>query len=175
MLTYASMPQETKRIANANLGRGVLRSIFTGNHEYHLMLKLEDGEIIGFAVYHFEERNSGGRDRVLGVLDCVLVDEHHRRMGHGSGMTFAVFKKMSAYGVDRVETLIKQPGYLDRDGEPGVPLAGPTSLLNLLGFKEVKTFHGYYRAQSERLSYDCKFCGNLPDTCKAVLYAKESL
>lgn len=174
MLTYASMPQETKRIANSNLGRGVLRSIFTGAHEYHLMLKIEDGEVIGFAVYHFEEHQAGGRDGILGVLDCVLVDEHHRRVGHGSEMTFAIFKKMSAYGVNRVEALIKQPGYQDRDGEPGVPLAGPGSILDLLGFREVKTFHGYYRAQSERLSYECKFCGNLPDSCNAVLYAKES-
>lgn len=175
MLTYASMPQDTKRIASANLGRGVLRSVFSGGHEYHLMLKLEDGEIIGFAIYHFEEYSAGGRDGMLGVLDCVVVDETQRRMGYGSEMTFAVFKKMSAYGVDRVEILIKEPGYLDRDGEPGVPLASPSSILDLLGFKEVKTFHGYYRTPSERLGYECKFCGNMPDTCRAVLYAKESL
>lgn len=174
MLTYASMPQETKKIANSNLGRGVLRSIFTGSHEYHLMLKLEDGEVIGFAVYHFQEYSAGGKEGILGVLDCVLIDERHRRMGHGSEMTFAVFKKMSAYGVDRVETLIKQPGYQDRDGEPGVPLAGAGSILELLGFRQVKTFHNHYRAQSERLGYECKFCGNLPDSCNAVLYAKDS-
>lgn len=175
MLTYASMPQEAKRIANSNLGRGVLRSIFTGSHDYHLMLKLEDGEVIGFVIYHFEEHMSGSREIILGVLDCVLVDERHRRMGHGSSMTFAVMKKMSAYGIDRVEVLLKQPSYSDRDGEPGVPLASPGSILNLLGFREVKTFHGYYRTISEKLGYDCHFCGNSPDTCKAVLYARESV
>lgn len=174
MLTYASMPQDTKRIANANLGRGVLRSVFAGTHDYHLMLKLEDGEVIGFAVYHFEEYRAGSREGIMGVLDCVLVDEHHRRMGHGSEMTLAVFKKMSAYGIDRAQVMVKQPGYRDRDGEPGVPLASPRSMLGELGFKEVKTFHGYYASQSERYRYECKFCGNLPDSCRAVLYARES-
>lgn len=174
MLTYASMPQETKRIANSNLGRGVLRSVFRGTHEYHLMLKVEDGSVIGFAVYHFEEYRVTGQDKVLGVLDCVVVDEHNRRLGHGSEMTFAIFKKMAAYGVDRVETMLKEPGFLDRDGEPGVPMASPGSILELLGFKQVKTFHDYYKSDSEKYGYECKFCGNLPDSCKAVLYAKES-
>lgn len=174
MLTYASMPQETKRIANSNLGRGVLRSVFSGTHEYHLMMKLEDGLVIGFAIYHFEEYRLGSKNRILGVLDCVIVDEHHRRLGHGSEMTFAVFKKMAAHGVDRVEAIVKEPGFLDRDGEPGVPLADPRSIYDLLGFKQVKTFHDYYKTPSEKYEYECKFCGNTPDSCKAVLYAKES-
>lgn len=174
MLSYASMPMETKKLANANLGRGVLKSVFNGSHEYHLMLKIEDGKLIGFAIYHFEERTVADQYQLVGVLDCIVIDAPHRKCGYGSSVTFAILRKMAGYGVNRVEVLSKEPGYFDRDGEPGVPLASPESILGLLGFKKVRTFHDYYENQSTKYGYQCKFCGNPVDSCKAVLYARDS-
>lgn len=174
MLSYASMPLETKKLANANLGRGVLKSVFSGSHEYHLMLKIEEGKLIGFAVYHFEERTILEASQLIGILDCIVIDAPSRKSGYGSNMTFAILRKMSGYGVNRVEILSKDPGYFNRDGEPGVPLASPDSILELLGFKKIRVFHDYYENQSTKYGYQCKFCGNSVDSCKAILYARDS-
>ncbi len=171
-LSYASIPTEIKQIANESLGLGVLKSLFNYSHTYHLMIKISDGIFIGFALYHFQNTKMGnGKNYVTGVIDCVCVATPYRKEGFGTLLTFSTLRKMSAYGADRVELLLKTPGMDDRDGEPGIPLIGSEQLLFCLGFRKVTKYDDHYVNKSLKYGYDCKFCGNKPDTCKAVLYA----
>lgn len=171
-LTYASLPVEIKKIANDSLGLGVLKSMFSYSYTYHLMIKISDGIFIGFALYHFQNtRLANGETYVTGVIDCVCVAAPYRKEGFGTLLTFGVLRKMSAYGVNRVEMMLKTPGIDDRDSEPGIPLIGNEDLLFCLGFRKIKVFEKHYEHKSKQYGYDCRFCGNRPDTCKAVLYA----
>lgn len=171
-LSYASIPNEIKQIANESLGLGVLKSLFSYSHTYHLMIKISDGAFIGFALYHFQNRRmKDGKTYVTGVIDCVCVAAPYRKEGFGTLLTFGTLRKMSAYGADRVELLLKTPGLDDRDGEPGVPLIGSEQLLYCMGFRKVKVYDDYFEQKSKKYAYDCKFCGNKPDTCKAILYS----
>jgi len=171
-LTYSSLPLEIKKIANESLGLGVLKSIFSYSNTYHLMIKISDGAFIGFALYHFKNtKMKNGETYVTGVIDAVCVSTAYRGEGFGTLLTFGTLRKMSAYGADRVELLLKTPSTDDRDGEPGVPLIGNEELLFCLGFRKIQMFHEYYSKRSIQYGYDCIFCGNKPDTCKAVLYA----
>jgi ribosomal protein S18 acetylase RimI-like enzyme len=171
-LTYASLPLEIKKIANDSLGLGVLKSMFSYSNAYHLMIKISDGVFIGFALYHFKNTPmADGKPYVTGVIDCVCVAAPYRKEGFGTVLTFGTLRKMSAYGADRVELMLKSPGVDDRDGEPGVPLIGSEELLYALGFRRVEVFDHYYEPNSVKYGYDCLFCGNKPDTCKGILYA----
>lgn len=171
-LTYASLNQDIKQIAKEALGLGALRALFSYAHTYHLMIKISDGAFIGFSLYHFEETHlKGGQEYVTGVIDCICVAEPYRRDGFGTLLTFGTLKKMAAYGVDRVELMLKTPRLEDRDGEPGIPLAGRGGLLQNLGFKEVRVYPDYYLEPSKKYGFECSFCGNRPDTCSGVLYS----
>lgn len=170
-LTYAVLPVEIKKIANDSLGLGVLKSLFSYGKTYNLMIKISDGVFIGFALYHYEHTKVGGEDLVTGVIDCVCVATPYRKEGFGTLLTFGVLRKMSAYGADRVELMMKVPPREDRDYEPGVPIIGSGELLSALGFKPIKKYHSYWAARSEKYGYDCHFCGNKPDSCDGVLYA----
>lgn len=171
-LTYTSLPIEIKKIANESLGLGILKSLFSTAHTYHLMIKISDGAFIGFVLYHFKTtRLKDGTNYVTGVIDCVCVSTPYRREGFGTLLTFGALRKMSAYGVDRVELMLKTPGTDDRDGEPGVPLIGNEELLFMLGFRKINIYENHYTETSKRYGFDCLFCGDRPDTCKAVLYA----
>lgn len=176
-LSYASLPTEIKKIANESLGIGVLKSLFSYSHTYHLMIKISDGAFIGFALYHFQNtKMNNGKNYVTGVIDCVCVAAPYRKAGFGTLLTFGTLRKMSAYGADRVEILLKTPGLSDsdKDGDPGLPLIGSEELLFCLGFKKVKVYDNYFEQKSKKYGYDCKFCGDRPDTCKGVLYSINS-
>jgi len=172
-LTYAVLPPEIKKIANDSLGIGVLKSLFNYNHTYNLMIKISDGVFIGFAIYHYQTTHIAGQELVTGVIDCVCVAESYRKEGFGTLLTFGILRKMSAYGADRVELMMKQPpeGGDGRDFEPGVPVIGSGALLDALGFKLIKKYGGYWGDRSEKYGYDCLFCGNKPDICDGLLYA----
>jgi ribosomal protein S18 acetylase RimI-like enzyme len=171
-LTYASLPIEIKKIANGALGLGFLRSLFSYSSTYHLMIKISDGAFIGFGLYHFEETvRTDGSKFVKGVIDCVVVDTPYRKSGFGTTITFGILRKMSAYGANRVEIVMKAPSHIDIDGQPGVPSVGSTQLLEALSFRHVRTIHDFYKKSSIQFGYDCTFCGNRPDTCKGLLYA----
>lgn len=171
-ITYSSLPSEIKNIANASLGLGVLKSLFTYSNTYHLMIKISDGAFIGFALYHFEKRRyDDGEALVKGVIDCVCVAPAYRKDGFGTLLTFGVLRKMSAYGADRVEIMLKSPASPGDDGEPGVPLSGSPDMLRSLGFSIVETFENYYERGSRKYGYDCILCGNRPDSCHGILFA----
>lgn len=171
-LTYASIPSEIKQIANDSLGIGVLKSLFSYANTYHLMIKISDGEFIGFSLYHFQSmKMKNGENYVTGVIDCVCVAAPYRKEGFGTLLTFGTLRKMSAYGADRVEIMLKSPGSDDVDAEPGEPLIGSEDLLKCMGFRKAKVYENYYEQRSRKYAYDCKFCGNSPDTCQAVLFS----
>ena len=169
-LTYASLPVELKKIANRSLGLGFLKTLFSYNHTYHLMIKISDGIFIGFSLYHFETSRVD-KTKVTGVIDCICVDEPYRKEGFGTLLTYGTLRKLSAYGADRVELMLKTPTMNTRDGEPGVPLIGNDEVLRSLGFRLVKVYNDYYVSRSQKYGYDCAFCGNKPDSCRGVLYA----
>ena len=169
-LTYAVLPSEIKKIANDSLGLGVLKSIFSYNNTYNIMIKISEGVFIGFALYHFQTTKIGGETLTTGVIDCVCVAVPYRKEGFGTLLTFGVLRKMSAYGADRVELMMKVPP-VDRDGEPGVPLVGSPVLLDALGFKLIKKYPSYWERKSEKYAYDCNFCSEKPDICDGYLYA----
>lgn len=170
-LTYAVLPAEIKRIANDSLGLGVLKSLFAYGNTYNLMIKISDGVFIGFALYHYEETIVGNETLTTGVIDCICVATPYRREGFGTLLTFGVLRKMSAYGADRVELMMKSPNASDRDSEPGVPILGSPELLTALGFEPIKKYHSYWATRSEKYGYDCLFCGNRPDSCDGILFA----
>lgn len=172
LLSYATLPRNIKVIAKDSLGLGVLKSLFSYGNTYHLMIKISDGIFIGFSLYHFEvSKDEQGREFRTGVIDCVCVAAPYRGAGFGTLLTFGTIRKMAALGADRVELLLKTPRMDDRDGEPGVPTIGSESLLQDMGFRQVKVYDDYFLNISRKYGYDCAFCGNKPDTCKAVLYA----
>ena len=174
-LTYSSIPNEIKKIANESLGMGVLRSLLSYAKTYHLIIKISDGIFIGFALYHYQSKQmKDGSTYTTGVIDCVCVSTPYRREGFGTLLTFSVLRKMNAYGVDRIEILLKKPESGRRDSEPGVPLIGSEDLLIALGFRKVKTYKGNFNQISRKYGYDCIMCNNHPDTCQGILYAIDS-
>lgn len=174
-LTYKSIPTEIKQIANESLGLGILRSLFTSSNTYHLMIKISDGEFIGFSLYHFKStRMKDGSTHTTGVIDCICVATPYRKAGFGTLLTFGTLRKMSAYGADRVEMVLKTPRGDQRDGDPGVPAIGSQKVLEGMGFKKVKVFDDYFSLQSQKYAYDCNFCGDAPDSCRGILYSINS-
>ena len=170
-ITYSVLPKELKKIANDSLGLGALRSLFSYSNTYHLMIKISDGVFIGFALYHYQTTKVKGEELITGVIDCVCVAAPYRKEGFGTLLTFGVLRRMSAYGADRVELMIKVPPLEDREGEPGIPITGSPELLGALGFKPIKKYPAYWEGKSKKFGYDCFFCGNNPDSCDGILYA----
>lgn len=171
-LTYESLPDEVKKIANDSLGPGVLKSLISYAKTYHLMIKISDGAFIGFALYYFENtRLKNGKNYITGKIEAICVSPAYRREGFGTLLTYSTLRKMSAYGADRVEILLKTPRVFDKDGQPGTPLIGNSKLLEQLGFRQIKVFENYYIDISNKYKYDCILCNSQPDSCKGVLYA----
>jgi len=171
-ITYSSLPVQVKRIAQESLGRGVLQSLFNYNTDYHILIKIEDGETIGFALYHFNtEELESGKNYITGVIDCICVSTRYRNEGYGTKLTVGVLRKMAAKNVSRIELMLKKPVIEDRDSEPGFPIRGSEELLIDLGFRKVMEYKSYYSGNSKDSKYECIFCGNNSDTCTGVLYA----
>lgn len=172
-ITYSALPVEIKRIANESLGENVLRSMLDYSNTYHCVGKTSDGILVGFAMYHFVEQPKVNGDVFrTGVIDCVCVSVPYRKDGFGTAITAGVLRKMSSYGVDRIEAMVKVPSFEEgRYGEPGYPFIGSAELLKSFGFKEVGIYPKFYERASIRGDYACASCGNVPDTCKGILYA----
>lgn len=171
-LTYATMPKDLKRIANDALGLGVLKSVFVSGVEYNLIFKVSDGVVVGFGLYHFDERTLGEEKYTVGVIDIVCVDTPYRTNGFGSSLTFGILCKMSAHNVDRVELVLKTPRRdVAIDTTPGVPTGGSTEMLESLGFRRVQRFEGHYAKRSAMFGTDCILCNSEPDSCDGILYA----
>lgn len=129
LLSYISLPDEVKLLANESMGHAVLSSLFVYGYEYECVTRIDNGDIIGFALYH---KHAIWKYRV-GVIDCVCVSIPYRGSGVGAELFFAVLKKMG--DVDRVETTVHIPRSIDT--WPGIPVCGNTDFLTRLGFREV--------------------------------------
>lgn len=170
-LTYSSLPQEIKTIANNSLGTGVLKSLFDNSKTYHLMIKISDGAFIGFALYHFEKQKIGRKTYTTGVIDAICVDLEYRREGFGTLLTFGVLRKLSARNVDRVEITLKAPDVYDSETMPNVPILGSPDLLKAMGFRVVDTIPDAFYKASLKYGYECMLCHRKPCTCKGVRFA----
>lgn len=171
-LTYESLPDEVKKIANDSLGPGVLKSLISYNKTYHLMIKISDGAFIGFSLYYFDTmRLKNGKNYITGKIEAICVSPAYRREGFGTLLTYSTLRKMAAYGADRVEIMLKIPKIFDKDIRPGTPLIGSPELLEQLGFREIKIFEDYYKDASIKHNYQCILCNSQPDECNGVLYA----
>lgn len=171
-LTYASLPPEIKAMANESLGTGVLKSMFnSASHTFHMVIKISNGQFVGFGLYHFKNMSIPGKGRItVGVIDCICVATPYRRDGFGTLITFSVLRKIASYGAKRAEMVLKTPTVEDRDGEPGIPLIGSQKVLQTLGFRRVKEYNNHFMTQSKRWGYECRFCGTWPDRCMGILY-----
>lgn len=170
-LTYSSLPQEIKSIANNSLGIGVLKSLFDYSKTYHLMIKISDGAFVGFVLYHFEKRKMGRKNYTTGIIDAVCVGLEYRKEGFGTLLTHSVLRKLSAKGVDRVEITLRSPSDYDAETMPNVPLMGSPDLLKAMGFRIIESIPGKYYQASQKYGYECIICRHKPCTCRGVLFA----
>ena len=173
-LTYRDIPSEVKQIANASLGVGVLRTLLLGKHTYQLILKVVDGILVGFSLYHIETRGTGSKKTEVGVFDCVCVSPAYRKEGFGTLLTLTTLRKMSAFGVDRIELKLKSPLTEATADTPGVPILGNGSVLEDLGFTRGRVKENAYRSSSRLYSYSCALCGQSPDSCASILYVVQA-
>lgn len=154
-LTFEDLPNEVKQIADECLGTGVLRSKFVHQYIYQLVLKVSDGELVGFALYHLEDTK--------GVIDCVCVLPEHQGLGFGKALMFTVLRKLAK--ATSVELMLKVPKELATIG------VGSSEALQKWGFKPIKTFDNYYANKSTMHKYLCAFCNEFPDTCTGILFS----
>lgn len=136
-VTYVGLPVEVKRIANASLGYGVLQSLFSYDNTYNLLLKISNGETVGFALYH--ELTQDGK--WVGVIDCVCVAPEFRGMGFGSALTFAVLRKLR--DCERVEVMLIMPG--DDSDIDEKSAFGSIDFLESLGFRRIRVYPHFYQ------------------------------
>lgn len=161
VVTYQSMPPEVKRIANETLGVGVLAHMMSYDYTYEVVLKINNGVIVGFGVFHTKEVNiSNELTSLTGVIDCVCVDRNYRNEGFGKSLTLAILRKMAARKVKRIEIIVKRPV----DDEE---MLGTEEFWTKIGFRRVKVLRRFYANQSDL--YDCALCHDNPDSCDAVL------
>lgn len=159
VLTYQSLPAEVKKIANESLGIGVLSYLMSYDHKYHIVLKISNGVLVGFGLYHYNTINIGNGITILtGVIDCICVEKRYRNEGFGTLITFAILRKMAAKKVDRIECVIKKPKKSFYNVE---------DFWKKLGFRKVKTFSPL----DTQAFYDCAYCHDDPDTCDLILYS----
>lgn len=168
VITYQALPAEVKKIANESLGVGVLSHLMSYDYSYRIIIKINSGVLVGFALYHLKELTfANGNSRSVGVVDCVCVDKQYRGEGFGRSLTLAVLRKMAAKNVSRIEVTVKRPA-----GNASVNSDCEVFWLNL-GFHRVKVFKGYFMKDGG--AYDCALCHEHPDSCEAVLLSIDSL
>lgn len=178
-LTFERIPDDVKRIADESLGRGALKSIWnsvvesTPDHDpkFYLILRLVEGEPVGFALFHYAVVSTRMFDYVIGVIDAVCVSAPYRGNGYGAMLTYNVLRRMTRHGVNRVEIMLKASKGDDEDDLPGVAMLGSERFLFDIGFKKIAYLDDYWREDSTDWPYDCPVCRQRPDSCTGVLMA----
>ncbi len=177
-LTYDRVPEDVKRIADESIGRGALKSIWNSvvestpgkNPKFYLILRLVEGEPVGFALFHYAIVRTAAFDYVVGIIDAVCVSSPYRGSGYGAMLTHNVLRRMTRHGVNRVEVMLKAARDLMED-VPGLPMMGSERFLFDLGFKKIAYLDEYWREDSIDWPYECLVCRSRPDTCTGVLMA----
>lgn len=177
-LTYDRVPEDVKRIADESIGRGTLKSIWNSvvestpgkNPKFYLILRLVEGEPVGFALFHYAIVRTSAFDYVVGIIDAVCVSSPYRGSGYGAMLTHNVLRRMTRHGVNRVEIMLKAARDLMED-VPGLPMMGSERFLFDLGFKKIAYLDEYWHEDSIDWPYECPVCRSRPDTCTGVLMA----
>lgn len=177
-LTYDRVPEDVKRIADESIGRGALKSIWNSvvestpgkNPKFYLILRLVEGEPVGFALFHYAIVRTSAFDYVVGIIDTVCVSSPYRGSGYGAMLTHNVLRRMTRHGVNRVEIMLKAARDLMED-VPGLPMMGSERFLFDLGFKKIAYLDEYWCEDSIDWPYECPVCRSRPDTCTGVLMA----
>lgn len=177
-LTYDKVPVDVKRIADESMGKGALKSLWNSiventpgrNPKFYLILRVVDGEPVGFALFHYAIVSTRRFDYTIGVIDAVCVSTPYRGSGYGSMLTFNVLRRMSLHGVNRVELMLKAKKS-DGDELPTLTTVGSERFLFDLGLKKIAYIEDYWREDSLTWGYDCVVCHERPDSCTGVLMA----
>ena len=177
-LTFDQVPADGKRIADESMGKGALKSLWTsivestpgGRPKFYLILRVVDGEPVGFALFHYASISTKRFTYTIGVIDTVCVSAPYRSYGYGAMLTFNVLRRMSIHGINRVELVLKA-GSKDGDDLPGEPILGSERFLFDLGFRRIDYIDDYWREDSLECAYDCPICHSRPDRCVGVLMA----
>lgn len=178
LTSYDDVPKDVKRIANEMLGRGALESLWntivddspSGRPAFNILLRVVDGQPIGFALFHYETMSSNDFVYTIGIIDTVCVRNAYANNGYGSILTFNVLRRMSLHGVNRIEAVLKEPSDRNADIDAG-PTMGSERFLFDLGFKKVAYLEDHWHYASIDYPYDCIVCHEQPDSCTGVLMA----
>jgi hypothetical protein len=177
-LTYDLVPSDVKRIADESLGKGVLKTIWNSVTEstpnkrpkFYMILRVVNGEPVGFALFHYAILKTKRFSYTIGILDAVCVDPIYRGCGYGAMLTFNVLRRMSLHGINRVELMLKARN-VDDDNLPVGPIMGSERFLFDLGFKKIAYINDFWREDSLMWGYDCAACHKIPDECVGILLA----
>lgn len=172
-LTYSTLPNEIKTIANRAVGRGVLKSLFNHKYVYHMMIKISGEDFVGFALYHFERHHTSpsGSDEYVGVIDCVCIDPDLQKSGYGTLLTFSVIRKLSVCGAVQVDMRVKVPQSSSSGTRRRKSVQQRVDeFMESMGFTFTETCDNYYGKVSLKYRYDCILCHALPDACSGMLY-----
>lgn len=66
---YSSAPQEIKDLADEYLGQGELKRLMSARRDFFIVLKLDQGVVVGFVVY--------SKDKDRGFLDAVVIRQEY--------------------------------------------------------------------------------------------------
>lgn len=176
-LTFTALPNELKNIANRTLGKGVLKSMFNYSYTYHVMVQLDDGDFVGFALYHLKKEREGRKVVTTGILDCVCVSPEYRGLGYGSLLTFGALRKMSVSGAKTIDYAIKAPPQIIHKNKnmTGGLSTSQKDFLSSIGFQEKTIYDNHYVKNSIKYDFKCEFCGMKPDSCSAFTYFLSSI
>lgn len=177
-LTFDRVPTDVKRIADESLGKGALRSMWMsivestpgGKPTFYMILRLVEGQPVGFALFHYASLSTQKFKYTIGVIDAVCVSAPYRSSGYGAMLTFNVLRRMSVHGINRVELALKA-GSKDNDELPGEPILGSERFLFDLGFRRIAYIDNYWREDSIEYPYDCPICHSKPDKCMGIVMA----
>lgn len=173
-LTFEMVPRDVLRIAAKSIGEGALESTWRSIEDltddgavvFYLLLRVVEGDPVGFALFHYERMESSGFSYVIGIIDAVCTAPAYRGQGYGAMLTFNVLKRMSIHGVNRIELVLKSAPNADFSA----PMGSERFLFDL-GFKKVAYLHNHWAQDSMNHPYDCPVCHERPDSCVGVLMA----
>lgn len=166
VLSYRDIPPEIKKIARDTIGSGVLRATLGYPYTYNLVMRIIEGELVGFALYHVE---SEGRKNV-GVIDHVCVDPEFQGQGHGTLLLYSAVRKLSLESVVELEMPVRVK---EKTRYKSVLPAKVMKLLEGMGFVLRSCDRDYYVGVSKKYGYQCSTCQQKPDSCSRALFVLE--
>lgn len=150
MSNYFQLPVEVRNLANEELGFSVLKYAMSAHRDYHLELKVENGALVGFAIY--------SQVGDTGYVDSLVVAKEFQGSGYGKMLLLKAVKALSLYGCSRAIIVFRRPPYTDGGNFE--------KSLTRVGFRSFAEKKQPYTNED----YQCQLCGEYPDACDAVYY-----